>query len=100
MLAIFGNVALPELGLILVLAVILFGKRLPTLQVPSFACVERYGVVWFCPGDAEQAGAIPGGALFAQALEDALGLRGSGVELLEIPLDPQRLWQLAGPGPA
>lgn len=39
----------------------LFGKRLPQLQVPSFVCVERCGVVWFCPGDAEQAGAIPGG---------------------------------------
>jgi CO/xanthine dehydrogenase Mo-binding subunit len=39
---------------------------------------------------AGEAGAIPGGALFAQALEDALG-----VEILEIPLSPNRLWELA-----
>jgi hypothetical protein len=32
--------------------------------------------------------------LFAQALEDALGLAGSGVELLEIPLGPGRLWEV------
>jgi CO/xanthine dehydrogenase Mo-binding subunit len=38
---------------------------------------------------AGEAGAIPGGALFAQALEDALG-----VEVLEIPLSPNRLWEL------
>jgi aerobic carbon-monoxide dehydrogenase large subunit len=42
---------------------------------------------------AGEAGAIPVGALFAQAIEDALGI-GSGVEILEIPLDPARLWQL------
>jgi CO/xanthine dehydrogenase Mo-binding subunit len=38
---------------------------------------------------AGEAGAIPGGALFAQALEDALG-----IEVLEIPLSPNRLWEL------
>ena len=43
---------------------------------------------------AGEAGAIPVGALFAQAIEDALGLTGSSVEILEIPLDPARLWQL------
>ena len=43
---------------------------------------------------AGEAGAIPVGALFAQAIEDALGLPGSGVEILEIPLSPARLWQL------
>jgi aerobic carbon-monoxide dehydrogenase large subunit len=43
---------------------------------------------------AGEAGAIPGGALFAQALEDALGLAARGVELLEIPLSPNRLWEL------
>jgi CO/xanthine dehydrogenase Mo-binding subunit len=36
-----------------------------------------------------EAGAIPGGALFAQALDDALG-----IEVLDIPLSPQRLWEL------
>jgi carbon-monoxide dehydrogenase large subunit len=48
-----------------------------------------------------EAGAIPGGALFAQALEDALDLPARGVELNEIPLSPCRLWELAGvPGDA
>jgi CO/xanthine dehydrogenase Mo-binding subunit len=42
-----------------------------------------------------EAGAIPVGPLFAQALEDALGLPAKGVELLEIPLSPSRLWELA-----
>jgi carbon-monoxide dehydrogenase large subunit len=43
---------------------------------------------------AGEAGAIPVGALFAQALEDALALSEKGVELLEIPLSPNRLWEL------
>jgi carbon-monoxide dehydrogenase large subunit len=43
---------------------------------------------------AGEAGAIPVGPLFAQAIEDALGLPGKGVELLEIPLSPKRLWEL------
>jgi aerobic carbon-monoxide dehydrogenase large subunit len=43
---------------------------------------------------AGEAGAIPVGPLFAQAIEDALGLVGKGVEILEIPLSPSRLWQL------
>jgi CO/xanthine dehydrogenase Mo-binding subunit len=43
-----------------------------------------------------EAGAIPGGPLFAQALEDALGLPAKGKELNEIPLSPCRLWELAG----
>ena len=42
-----------------------------------------------------EAGAIPVGALFAQALEDALALPARGVELNEIPLSPNRLWELA-----
>ena len=42
-----------------------------------------------------EAGAIPVGPLFAQALEDALGLPAKGVELLEIPLGPSRVWELA-----
>lgn len=42
---------------------------------------------------AGEAGAIPVGPLFAQAIEDALQLRGS-VELLEIPLSPSRLFEL------
>ncbi len=45
---------------------------------------------------AGEAGAIPVGPLFAQAIEDALGLPGQGVELNEIPLSPSRLWELAG----
>jgi carbon monoxide dehydrogenase subunit G len=39
-----------------------------------------------------EAGAIPTGALFAQAVEDALS--GTGVEITEIPLSPGRLFTL------
>ena len=45
---------------------------------------------------AGEAGAIPVGALFAQAIEDALGPAANGNELLEIPLSPSRLWDLIG----
>jgi len=41
---------------------------------------------------AGEAGAIPVGALFAQAVENALGI--PGLEILEIPLKPSRLWEL------
>jgi aerobic carbon-monoxide dehydrogenase large subunit len=41
---------------------------------------------------AGEAGAIPVGPLFAQALEDALGAEAP--EILEIPLSPSRLWEL------
>ncbi|HEY1013233.1 MAG TPA: xanthine dehydrogenase family protein molybdopterin-binding subunit [Herpetosiphonaceae bacterium] len=44
-----------------------------------------------------EAGAIPVGALFAQALEDAL--RDTGIEIREIPLSADRLWQLAAGAP-
>jgi carbon-monoxide dehydrogenase large subunit len=47
---------------------------------------------------AGEAGAIPVGALFAQAIEDALQLPRKGIELLEIPLSPDRLWRLIGVG--
>ncbi len=43
-----------------------------------------------------EAGAIPTGALFAQAVEDALA--GTGVEILEIPLSPNRLFELIREG--
>jgi len=43
---------------------------------------------------AGEAGAIPVGPLFAQAIEDALDLNARGIEILEIPLSPSRLWQL------
>jgi CO/xanthine dehydrogenase Mo-binding subunit len=43
---------------------------------------------------AGEAGAIPVGPLFAQAIEDALDLKGRGVELCEIPLSPSRLFEL------
>jgi CO/xanthine dehydrogenase Mo-binding subunit len=39
---------------------------------------------------AGEAGAIPTGALFAQALESALGIQ--GLEILEMPLKPSTLW--------
>jgi CO/xanthine dehydrogenase Mo-binding subunit len=41
---------------------------------------------------AGEAGAIPVGPLFAQAIEDAF--EGSGLEILEIPLSPSRVWHL------
>ena len=41
---------------------------------------------------AGEAGAIPVGPLFAQAIEDALSIE--GLELREIPLSPNRLWEL------
>ncbi|HYN23004.1 MAG TPA: xanthine dehydrogenase family protein molybdopterin-binding subunit [Thermoanaerobaculia bacterium] len=41
---------------------------------------------------AGEAGTIPVGALFAQAVEDALAV--PGLEILEIPLKPCRLWEL------
>jgi carbon-monoxide dehydrogenase large subunit len=47
---------------------------------------------------AGEAGAIPVGPLFAQALEDALDLPARGVEILEIPLSPSRLWEIAQGG--
>ena len=45
-----------------------------------------------------EAGAIPVGPLFAQAIENALDLPARGIELLEIPLNPSRLWELIGQG--
>ena len=41
-----------------------------------------------------EAGAIPVGPLFAQALEDALELPAGGVEILDMPVSPNRLWDL------
>ena len=41
-----------------------------------------------------EAGAIPTGALFAQAVEDALGDRNGKLEICEIPLSPNRLFEL------
>jgi carbon-monoxide dehydrogenase large subunit len=43
---------------------------------------------------AGEAGAIPVGPLFAQAIEDALGLLQQDIELNEIPLSPNRLFEL------
>ncbi len=43
---------------------------------------------------AGEAGAIPVGPLFAQAIEDALDLKHKEIELLEIPLSPSRLFEL------
>jgi len=47
---------------------------------------------------AGEAGAIPVGPLFAQAIEDALGLLAQGIELREIPLSPSRLYELTRNG--
>jgi len=43
---------------------------------------------------AGEAGAIPVGALFARGIENALELARKGIELLEIPLSPSRLYEL------
>jgi len=43
---------------------------------------------------AGEGGAIPVGALFAQAIEDALDLPARGIEIAEIPLSPSRLWEI------
>jgi aerobic carbon-monoxide dehydrogenase large subunit len=48
---------------------------------------------------AGEAGAIPVGAVFAQAIEDALDLPARGREILEIPLSPNRLFELIGAKP-
>ncbi|MEW6644939.1 MAG: xanthine dehydrogenase family protein molybdopterin-binding subunit [Pseudomonadota bacterium] len=45
---------------------------------------------------AGEAGAIPVGPLFAQAIEDALAQAGIKVELRQIPLSPSRLFELVG----
>lgn len=42
-----------------------------------------------------EAGAIPGGPLFAQALEDALRPIYDRLEILDMPQSPDRLWRLA-----
>jgi carbon-monoxide dehydrogenase large subunit len=72
---------------------------LPTaLEVPR---IEQDHVVTKSPLNplgtkgAGEAGAIPVGALFAQAIEDALGLAARKVEILEIPLNPSKVWEIA-----
>ena len=47
---------------------------------------------------AGEGGAIPVGALFAQAIEDALDLPAKGIEIAEIPLSPGRLWEIVHGG--
>ncbi len=47
---------------------------------------------------AGEAGAIPVGPLFAQAIEDALDLKSKKIELLEIPLSPSRLFEIIREG--
>jgi len=49
---------------------------------------------------AGEAGAIPVGAVFAQAVENALDFAGDKIELLEIPLSPSRLFELIQRGGA
>ena len=44
---------------------------------------------------AGEAGAIPVGPLFAQAIEDALNR--PEIEILEIPLSPGRIWEITHP---
>jgi len=69
---------------------------LPTAtDVPNVETIHRETLSPLNPLGAKgvgEAGAIPTGALFAQAVEDALA--GSGLEILEIPLSPTRLFEL------
>jgi CO/xanthine dehydrogenase Mo-binding subunit len=69
---------------------------LPTaLEVPNIEIGHEETVSPLNPlgiKGAGEAGAIPVGPLFAQAVEDALGL--DGFEILEIPVTPSRLWEL------
>jgi CO/xanthine dehydrogenase Mo-binding subunit len=70
---------------------------LPTaLDVPNVECgheTTRSPLNALGTKGAGEAGAIPVGALFAQAVEDAFGI--PGLEIREMPLSPQRLWELA-----
>ncbi|HZP99301.1 MAG TPA: xanthine dehydrogenase family protein molybdopterin-binding subunit [Reyranella sp.] len=72
---------------------------LPTaLEVPR---IEQEHVVTKSPLNplgtkgAGEAGAIPVGPLFAQAIEDALDLPSRKIEILEIPLNPSKVWAIA-----
>ena len=71
---------------------------LPTaLEVPRVEIAHMVTVSPLNPlgiKGAGEAGAIPVGPLFAQAIEDALGLVDRNIELLEIPLSPNRLFEL------
>jgi CO/xanthine dehydrogenase Mo-binding subunit len=73
---------------------------LPTaLEVPRMEIAHTVTVSPLNPlgiKGAGEAGAIPVGPLFAQAIEDALGLADADkeIELLEIPLSPNRLFEL------
>jgi len=68
---------------------------LPTaLDVPTIETAHRETPSPFNPLGVKgvgEAGCIPSGAVFAQAVEDALGGR---VEILDIPLSPNRLFRL------
>src|SRR2546427_6021393 len=69
---------------------------LPTAtDVPNVETIHREPPSPLNPVGAKgvgEAGAIPTGALFAQAVEDALA--DSGLEICEIPLSPNRLFEL------
>ncbi len=69
---------------------------LPTaLEMPSIAIGHEVTPSPLNPlgvKGAGEAGAIPTGPLFAQAVEDALGM--ADLEILEIPLSPSRIWEL------
>ena len=69
---------------------------LPTAtDVPAIETAHRETASPFNPMGLKgvgEAGCIPTGAVFAQAVEDAL--HGSGLEITEIPLSPNRLFEL------
>jgi CO/xanthine dehydrogenase Mo-binding subunit len=75
---------------------------LPTsLEVPAIELAHTVTVSPLNPlgiKGAGEAGAIPVGPLFAQAIEDALELATADARLCEIPLSPARLWELLRQG--
>ena len=64
------------------------------MSLPSRLCTGRRGLLSTPSGlkGVGEAGCIPTGALFAQAVDDALA--DFGVEITEIPLSPNRLFEL------
>jgi CO/xanthine dehydrogenase Mo-binding subunit len=99
--AFFEKLAFDEHGQLL--SASLADYLLPTaLDVPR---IEQDHVVTKSPLNplgtkgAGEAGAIPVGALFAQAIEDALGFGEKKIEILEIPLNPGRVWEIMSLSP-
>ncbi len=97
--AFFEQIAWTEDGQILNAS--LADYLLPTaLDVPRMELLHTVTPSPFNPLGAKgagEAGSIPVGPLYAQAIEDALDLPARGIEITEIPLSPSRLWEICNP---